>query len=273
MPAKTTQTEKIVRYKKSNLPDWHSEFVNMLKAEYSSRTLSNPRYSLRQWAKQIGMSSGAISELFSGQRKITDQKAIAVAKAAGLKEKQLNLLLAQIGRPAEVVRIQPKRSDVEMIMEWVNHAICGYYEMDALSVDSRIIAERLQRSEKEIIDRTEKLIQNGLLIRNSNGKIFRKQENWDLSLALSPAELEKIRRKAIEFSGAALGSVSSQDSLFQVYTFPGNRGQIEYLRTELHRIFNSLNARVQTEAREELVRFSVQIFPFRFTKKIDFSDV
>jgi hypothetical protein len=248
---------------------WHDLFVQLLKKEFQRQKGRNSKLSMRQWSKRIGISSGAVSEILGGRRKVTAEKAVEITTAARVPGADLKHLLAHMGTPSEVARIAPTKEDINLIRNWANHAICGLYELNSIKVDAKFIAARLGLSKDDVTKRTEILLRRGLLKKDEAGKVFRNKENWDLSLTLSPEELREVKKTSIGFAKWAIEKVPAEKSYFLAYTFPGNAAQIEFVQQEIKKLLNTLDAMAESEPRDELIRLSLQLFPFRFSDSLD----
>ena len=245
---------------------WHPLFVDLLKKEFARQQSRNSRLSLRQWAKRMNYSSGAISEIFNGRRKVTTEKALALVSAAGLPAGEIKHLQAEMGLATAPLRVAPSREHVAVIRDWVNHAICGLFELDTVEVTTALIADRLGISEEEIIRKTDHLLELGLLKRDPQGRVYRVKERWDVSLTLATDEMKKIRQNSTRFTEMAVERLKDDDLFMRTFTFPGNRDQIEFVRREITRLLDTLDAMSSATPKTELIRFSAQIFPYRFDK-------
>ena len=242
---------------------WRDLFIQILKDEFARQKARNSRLSMRQWSQKIGLSSGAISEIFAGHRRVSEKKTIEILGALHAPVAEINRVLALMGKPVSAKRIAPKKEDILLIKDWVSHAICGLYELKTEPINSDFISERLGIAKEEIKKKTQILLRHGLLQKSESGKIYRTKENWDLSLTLSPEEMLGFKEASLDIAKMALRDFDLTDGLFINYAFPGNPGQMEFIRQEMRKMFDSLAAIVDSEPRSELIQISVQLFPYR----------
>ena len=252
---------------------WQERFREILNEEFQRAREKSPKLSMRQWADRIRVSSGALSEILAGRRKVTVDKARSIAASAGIPPTKLKALLALMGEPGDPERVIPSRREIEMVESWENFAICGMYELSGVEVDSSFIAKRLQLPEAEVEQRTLLLIQAGMIRVDEAGKRFRIRQNWDLRQGLEPHEVLKSRERMIRLSLDAVSRVREDASQFANYTFVGGKTEIDYVKAELLRLMNHLEAIGPVAKSTELIRFSFQLFPMNFTAPIKPSDV
>lgn len=79
-----------------------SEALRILAEEFERRRIRNPRYSMRAFAKAIGISQSQLSLILSGKRRISVRQAMKIAKVAARDVGALETLLGvPIGRLIE----------------------------------------------------------------------------------------------------------------------------------------------------------------------------
>jgi len=120
-----------------------SSYRDFLRAVLAERSRTNPRYSLRSFARQMGVQPSLLSLILSGKRKLTEETAERLSERLALGKAESNYfrLLVQLDRaksPAlrsrvlEAIReIHPRRSDFhelgvdqfKLISEWHHFAL------------------------------------------------------------------------------------------------------------------------------------------------------
>lgn len=78
------------------------DYRDIIKAEFAERRAVQPFYSLRSFAKDLGLKHSHLSNLFRGKRGLSKNNALPIARALGLKTfaaRRFELLVsAQSGR-------------------------------------------------------------------------------------------------------------------------------------------------------------------------------
>lgn len=135
----------------------------LLDAELRRRIQSNPRYSLRSFARHLKISPGSLSEILRGRRELSLRSVKAVAQAIGMNTPEtLHLLrLAQNAKSAKAgakmdSKISPgldqrvlSEQVFRLVSEWYHFAIlnlleCEGFEWDAIWIAGRLGISRLQ---------------------------------------------------------------------------------------------------------------------------------
>lgn len=128
-----------------------SESVNTyqqaLRAHLLERQIRNPNYSLRSLARKIGMSPTLLSQLLSGQRRLTVRSAEKIAAGIDLSPAQSAVLLSGVGKQTGSM----KREDItrlsddqfRAVSEWYHYAILGLAHLSENFHDPAWIARKL----------------------------------------------------------------------------------------------------------------------------------
>ncbi|MGZ3705606.1 MAG: helix-turn-helix domain-containing protein, partial [Bdellovibrionota bacterium] len=87
---------------------WQRYFSQILQDSFEAAKKSDPKLSLRGFAKRLDVSPSVLSEIFRDQRKISGKRAMEIALAAGLDEAVLRQLEKNIrsttpARPRELL--------------------------------------------------------------------------------------------------------------------------------------------------------------------------
>lgn len=114
-------------------------FRNYLQAELAARCAKNKRYSLRAFAKFLGVDHSTLSQMLRGKRAITPLMAERCGAKLGLdEEKRARLAIAPLRESP------PVREDfIRVLTEWEHAAIVELTRLDCFQEDSRWIGRVL----------------------------------------------------------------------------------------------------------------------------------
>lgn len=128
-----------------------------LMQEFSRRVRVNSRYSLRAFARNLGLSPGALSEILRSRRPVTFKVAAKIAKALNLNEIEAKQLyqLAEISKRKALGYPAPKADRAELskklldedtfnlISEWHHFALLNLLDCEGFQWKASYIAKRL----------------------------------------------------------------------------------------------------------------------------------
>lgn len=149
-------------------------YINFLQDEYLRRLNNNPLFSQRAFAKLLGLSPGALSEIMSGKRKLTYKNALKLASKLGLSTidtKNFVMLLDDtkssiMDQSGQKKKFQDKKltDDIfSIVSNWYCFAILNLVDCHDFKWSITWIASRLNISANQVKDAIEKMTRVGLL--------------------------------------------------------------------------------------------------------------
>lgn len=152
--------------------------VDWLRAEYINRKRKNPSYSLRAFARQLCLPSGALSEILSLKRPMTQKLALRLVDRLNLsaearsrflylvsKERASDSLVRKMGVQAPVDDNYQKLSEdrFNLIAEWYHFALMALLETEGCVQEPLWLARRLGISVVEVRNALERCMRLGLI--------------------------------------------------------------------------------------------------------------
>jgi uncharacterized protein (TIGR02147 family) len=207
---------------------------------FADRKQKNPAYSMRAFAKMIGLTQSAVSQILAGKKNLSPDTALKIAehlqlseteaeyfgllvqlqtaKTPALKEallKKLNSLNPQ--KPAQELSVDFFR----MISDWYHIAIRNMTEIDGFEFNPATIAKRLGISTIEADAALERLLRLELLepIENSK-KRYRKSVDYVVSKSAIPNEaLRSFHRQMMDKAIESLYTQTPKEKVIGSETF------------------------------------------------------
>lgn len=184
-----------------------------------TRIEKNQKYSLRAFAKSLGIQSSALSQILKGQRYLSEERATQILDRLdlSLEERELflySLACARVGsglkrlspeqksRAANGSRLNRELSaDVfKTIAEWYHHAILELTRIDGFKQDPAWIAKKLGISAPEVVSAIDRLKALELLV-DVNGTFVRSAFHIDTNQRhITSSALKRRQRQIIEKS-------------------------------------------------------------------------
>lgn len=247
---------------------WQKKFTEQIQKIFKDHKAKNARYSMRSFAKKLGVSPGALSEIMKGQRKVTAEKAEKILGMALGDGPELLAAKARMGWSVKLDRHLIQDHQMSFLTDWISHAVMGFFEIDDPKVTSQWISEKLDVPLEQIEERIERFIKQGFLDRATKGRVKLKSvgQQWHVPANRPPelvAQFKEAQNKAALY---ALKKGDPQDSFFSSMTFLGGQEQIEMFKVEMMALYDRIAASVDPSKPKELMRISVQAFPFNFKK-------
>lgn len=243
-------------------------YRELLLTEFAKRKQKNPHYSLRAFARDLRISTTALSETLSRKRRLSRKNLMSLADRLGLSPKQTEAVLreanrsarnAQDGtRPAEVLDV--KEELFRLISDWHYFAILNLARIPSSRADTAWIASRLGISEIEARDALERLQRLGFL-EARKGRLKRTalpiRTSEDVpSSALRAHHRQNLHRAELALDGidVSLREVSSVTLAVDTSELPAAK---EMIREFQKRFMKRFGARKP----DQVYTFAVQFFP------------
>jgi uncharacterized protein (TIGR02147 family) len=248
-----------------------SEFLNQ---ELRRRTSSNPRYSLRSFAKNLGLSPGALSEVLNGKRPLSAKAVPKIAKAVGLNRSESEHLLEIIEdekslglrkltqRHTQLSERGQKVLDQKvfaLVSEWYHFAILNLLETADFTWDSQWIATRLNISVIQAKLAMQLLTELNLIVKR-NGKI-ESTEHWISSENEIPsAAIKEYHKQILEKAINSLYSQSITERDVSGVGFAVDPERLKDLKTEIEEFQSRVVEKYSKGRKTEVYQLEMVLF-------------
>jgi hypothetical protein, TIGR02147 len=171
----------------------------ILQRELARRCESNPRYSLRAFAKALGISHPLLSLILSGRRKLSRKSAAKIAEKLSLSFEERRFFLSDYDfeeTPSDDFQ-QIDMDTFSFISDWSHYAILSLLDIRGAKFEAEWIARRLGISVHESRAAMERLVHLGLV--SKQGQTW-KQTGLPIKVEneLSTAASRKFQRQLLE---------------------------------------------------------------------------
>jgi uncharacterized protein (TIGR02147 family) len=169
-----------------------SSAAELIRDEYLKKVRFNPRYSLRTFAKQLGMSHTLFSLILAGKRPVTAKQAIKIAQGLKLNSQQTQDLIAavlMIDSAGKKNRNNPKNTDFvpsvstveieqfKLLSNWLSFALLEEVGLKNFQYLPVRLAKKYQVTTTEIKDVFQRLCDMGLVI-ELQPNVYKKSKDW-----------------------------------------------------------------------------------------------
>lgn len=247
---------------------WQTQFTEQIQNIFKDHKAKNSRYSMRSFAKKVGVSPGALSEIMQGKRKVTTERAEMILGLALGDGPELLAAKARMGWSVKLDRQLIQDHQMSFLIDWISHAVMGFFEIDDPKVTAQWISEKLDVPLEQIEERIERFIDQGFLYRASKGRVKIKAlgKQWHVPANRPPQLMAKFKEAQNKAALCALKKGHPEECFFSSMTFLGSQEQIEMFKGEIMALYDRIAASVDPMKPKELMRISVQAFPFNFKK-------
>lgn len=244
----------------------HDNSVGFLKATLEEKSKSNARYSLRAFAKKIGLSPGGLSQIMNGKKNLSVERAHAVGLALGLDAQETEYLLSLVQLETakapglklqyleKVKSLNPKLEGskdlketlltldhFKLISDWYGLAIIELVTIVQGEWTATSIAKKMGLSKIEVENALARLINLELIEQTSEGH-FKRIAGAVMVHASVPNEATRnyytgVHQRSLE----SLTTQTSAEKVIGAQVFAFDPAQIEEVRELTDQFLNQLN--------------------------------
>ncbi len=250
---------------------------NFLLEKIDAIRAKNPAFSLRAFARKLGIHSPALSEILGGRRKISKKLLARFAKGFpedSAKIAELAQLFPSITR-ASASRTSGKRPPSLRIDADRFHAIADWYHFGILSLaetphfksDPKWIAATLQIGEKEAKEALKRLLRMGLLETSADGHAKTKGISYTTTDGVANLSVRRGHAQNIELARKSLDEDPVDVRDFTAITMAIDPAKLPTARKMIRAFRDDLCAFLEGGDKLEVYKLCLQLFPLSHSPK------
>ena len=206
----------------------HSNYRSFLKSVLAEKQKKNGAYSMRVFATHLGITQAAVSQVLSGKKNFSNERALQIAEKLKLNERETEFfcLLVQLESSKNALVkeavlkklsvINPERPVQELsieffraISDWYHLVIRNMTEIDGIEMSPKNVAKRLGISPLEAETAIDRLCRLEL-IEKDPVKLHRYHKTQDYVIAKSASPSEALRSFHRQMMDKAIQSLYTQ---------------------------------------------------------------
>lgn len=231
----------------------------LLNTEFDKRRKKNPAYSLRAFARDLGISKTSLGDVINGQRKLSQQNIKILADSLGLSEAEMNALKADLltsGIPRDVI----EGDDLSLIEDWHYLAILNLARIKGALFSAEWVGERLGIPVNTASTALRELSERNL-IEDCEGILVRKSKLLTTSTDIPSSSIMEHHRQSIDKALSALEEVEVELRDFTAVTYAINLKNLKEAKELILNFHRKLGKVLETEDAQEVYRLNIQFFP------------
>lgn len=235
--------------------------------EFNSKKEKNSRFSMRSFASQLGINSGALSQILNGKRRISKKQALKFMEVLDLTDEQRDAIL----EPFLIEDKLKDESNKERVLFdhhkfssndlWKVLAILNLVKTKNFKLSVKYIANRLGLEEKETNDLMTKIFAQKLLIFTKEGRLKRSNQTLCTTDNEADYSLKMSHKINCELASSALDNTQIEERDFTSVTFPMNGEKMDEARKKIRDFQKELCALLETGTCQEVYKLNVQLYP------------
>lgn len=225
----------------------------------------NPNFSLRAFAKRLGVSPAEISQFLGDRRKISEQMAEKIVEALELSydevqevvKKGQGVLKGQSILKPVVLSIE----DYEQVSQWYYFAILSISLTVDFQSDPKWIAQRLNITTSSVVEAIDKMLSLGMMERRGDGTLVSTQKSFATPEGKPGDLLRNAHKMNFKLATECLDYGRVEDRDFRAATLCIDPSRLPEARKVLQEFHNRFVSFMDEGEKSEVYKFCMQLFP------------
>ncbi|MGZ3710869.1 MAG: TIGR02147 family protein [Bdellovibrionota bacterium] len=245
----------------------------LLRDTFHQGKMRNQAYSIRSFSKRLGLSSGAVSSILGGRRRISKKLAAKILEKVDADPKTRAGILGLFPDTKSSSPAIPKKSvqlnqdQFQLVSKSVHYEILCLLETGDFREDYTWMAGRLLHTPSQIAEALERLVRLGMVKRTASGKLSLTGELYESSDGIPAASIRQSHFESLEQARRSLEQDAVEDRDFSSETMAIDPDLLPAARRLLRDVRRKLNTLFESGQKKEVYKVSIQLFPLSQLKK------
>jgi uncharacterized protein (TIGR02147 family) len=249
---------------------------SLLRERLRAAKRRNPRFSLRSFAKQLGIDHSTLSQVLRSRRRLSPRALKAVGKCMGLSEETIEAYEQSLRkRPNSKSTSQDVRSihvdldTFQLLSVWYHYAILELIQVQSFKTDSRWIGNALGIAVEDVNVALQRLLRLGLLEMSGRDRWIDKSGDAEFhSAALTEAACNQMNQEVHELAVDAIRRVPSQHRVHRQMVLAVDSTRLPRLRMLADEFMKVLRALVsEGDTTDDVYQVEISLFPVTTLKR------
>lgn len=239
------------------------QYQELLANQLSNRKKQNPQYSLRSFAKNLGISPGQLSSLINGKKNLTLKQAAKLIEKLDLDEESSTDIIKELVPETKSTKEQPRtlaEDEMAIVSEWYYFAILSLGKIKNNRATGEWIGRKLAIQPTVAANALQTLTRMNLV--KIEGSSFR-QTGLELTTKtdIPSSAIRNYHRQNLKMAEGKLESVPVKERSFNSITVAVNPEKLQEATKLIERFLHRLSSTLEDGRATEVYTFATQLFP------------
>jgi uncharacterized protein (TIGR02147 family) len=252
------------------------DIPSLLRERLRAAMRRNPRFSLRSFAKQLGIDHSTLSQVLRSKRRLSPRTLKAVGKCMGLSKETIQAYEQSFKKkPNSQSASQDIRSfhfdldTFQLLSVWYHSAILELIQVQGFKTDSRWIANALGIAVEDVNVALQRLLRLGLLEMSGRDRWIDKSGDAEFhSSALAEAASNQMNQEIHELAVHAIKRVPSPHRVHRQMVLAMDSTRLPRLKLLTDEFIKELRALVsEGDTKNDVYQVEISLFPITTLKR------
>lgn len=235
------------------------QFKILVRQKFEEAREKNPKISLRAFAGRLGLSAGALSDLFNGKRSVTQKSIEKISDRLELSPKDLDSIF-KVGIGLESSKLL-SQEDFELISDGIHFSILSLMKLKNFRSDPLWISQKLRKTKTDVLSAIGRLKNLGFLEVTEDEALCENDQNLHSTDEVPSVAVRKSHRQSLEEAAQSLSrdDVGLRD--FTSLTIPLDIENLEKYKKIIRTFRENMALASEADEPNEVYKLSIQLFP------------
>ena len=247
-------------------------YINKIKEDLSHKQRLNPHYSLRAYARDLGIHSSTLSQILKGKRPLPLKNSVEIVKKLGLGPKERTLFLESLYKTKtnlDDIKIDNNDDDRFMldesyfkaIAEWEHYAIISLFDIECFEPSVNEISRRLGITENRTDVVLNNLLMCGLIKHDGEGKLIKAHPKLRTTEDVTSTALKLSHLETLEMGKNKLEEIEVELRDFSSMTIAMDIEKLPEVKTIIREFRQKVTALLRDGKKTDVFQLAIQLYP------------
>jgi uncharacterized protein (TIGR02147 family) len=252
-------------------------YIWKLKEDLSLRQKTNPQYSLRAYAKHLGVHSSTLSQILNGKRALPLKSSLHIIRKLSLGPIEQTLFMESIYKKKtqlDQIKIDENtdrfildESYFKVIAEWEHYAIITLFDVADFTPTTKDISKRLNITETRTEVVINNLITSGLLKYDDKRRLKKAHNQVRTTEDIASTALQLSHLETLEIGKNKLKDLEVELRDFSSSTMAMDIKQITEIKALIREFRQKILSLVKTGQKSDVFQLAIQFYPLTQIQK------
>jgi uncharacterized protein (TIGR02147 family) len=236
----------------------------------------NPRYSLRSFARSLGINHSTLSQVLRGKRRLSARALEVVGKRMGLSDETVHAYAENSSKtpkgknyPEAIRRISFDLDTFQLLSVWHHHAILELIQIQKFKTDSRWIAHTLGIAVEDVNIALQRLLRLGLLeMRGPNDWIDKSVDAEIHTDDLTEQACNLMNQEILDLTADAINRIPSHHRVHRQMILAVDSRKLPRLQMLADAFMQDLRSLLsESDTKDDVYEVAISVFPVTTLKK------
>lgn len=236
----------------------------------------NPRFSLRAFAKQLGIDHSTLSQVLRNKRRLSARALEVIGKRIGLSEEAIRACAHKSRKkpnprspPEDIRSFHFDLDTFQLLSVWYHYAILELIQVQGFKRDSRWIAHTLGIGVEQVNIALQRLLRLGLLEMSGRDRWTDKSGDAEFhGASLTEMARNQVNREVHELAIEAVKHIPSQHRIHRQMVLALDSQKLPRLKMLADDFMNELRSLIsESDTKDDVYQVEISCFPVTTLKK------